>query len=218
MSSQTDFIRTNRERTFEMEEKNTFTENHLEEQTKEEIENGKSARSKDGADQDGKSKKKTSDKKSKTNPLKNENEELKKKLGEAKEDYLRLSAEFQNLRKRFEREKMDIVLHANEKFIEMILPILDDFERSLSAADRNKSPDGFRNGIELIYKNLLETLEKEGIKPIKSVGEQFDHNLHDALLMTEKKGAKPGTIVEEAMKGYYYKDKVLRHSKVVVAK
>lgn len=200
-----------------MEEKNTLTEDHVEGKTGEETENGKSTRTRDGAENDGKSKKTTS-KKSKANPLKIENEELKKKFEAAKEDYLRLSAEFQNLRKRFEREKMDIVLHANEKFIEMILPILDDFERSLSASESNKSLEGFRNGVELIYKNLVETLEKEGVKPINSVGEQFDHNLHDALLMTEKKGVKSGTIVEEAMRGYYYKDKVLRHSKVIVAK
>ena len=201
-----------------MEEKNTLTEDQVERKTEEETESGKSARSKDGAGHDGKSRKTTSTKKSKANPLKIENEELRKKLEVAKDDYLRLSAEFQNLRKRFEREKMDIVLHANEKFIEMILPILDDFERSLSASDSNKSLEGFRNGIELIYRNLVETLEKEGVKPIKSVGEQFDHNLHDALLMTEKKGVKSGTVVEEAMRGYYYKDKVLRHSKVIVAK
>jgi len=200
-----------------MEEKNTLTEDQVQRKTEEETENGKSTPSRDGAEKDGKSKKTTS-KKSKANPLKIENEELKKKLEAAKEDYLRLSAEFQNLRKRFEREKMDIVLHANEKFIEMILPILDDFERSLSASESNKSLEGFRNGVELIYKNLVETLEKEGVKPINSVGEQFDHNLHDALLMTEKKGVKSGTIVEEAMRGYYYKDKVLRHSKVIVAK
>lgn len=200
-----------------MEEKNTLTEDHVEGKRGEETENGKSTRTRDGVENDGKSKKTTS-KKSKANPLKIENEELKKKFEAAKEDYLRLSAEFQNLRKRFEREKMDIVLHANEKFIEMILPILDDFERSLSASESNKSLEGFRNGVELIYKNLVETLEKEGVKPINSVGKQFDHNLHDALLMTERKGVKSGTIVEEAMRGYYYKDKVLRHSKVIVAK
>jgi molecular chaperone GrpE len=201
-----------------MEEKNTLTEDQAERKTEQETENGKSARSKDGVGHDGKSRKTTSTKKSKANPLKIENEELRKKLEVAKDDYLRLSAEFQNLRKRFEREKTDIVLHANERFIEMILPILDDFERSLSASESNKSLEGFRNGIELIYKNLVETLEKEGVKPIKSVGEQFDHNLHDALLMTEKKGVKSGTVVDEAMRGYYYKDKVLRHSKVIVAK
>lgn len=203
------------ERALDMEEKHTLTEEHTEAEAEE---NGKSAGSKGGADQDGKTRKKTSVKKSKPDPLKIENEELRKELEEAKDSYLRLSAEFQNLRKRLEKEKIDIVLHANERFIEMILPILDDFERSLLASDKNNSLEGFRNGIELIYKNLLETLEKEGVKPIKSLGEQFDHNLHDALMMTEKKGAKPGTIVEEAMKGYYYKDKVLRHSKVVVAK
>lgn len=201
-----------------MKEKDLLTEDPFEEKTEEEKDNSKTARSNDAGERNGKSKKKTSTKKSKIDLLKSETEELKRDLEEAKESYLRLSAEFQNLRKRFEKEKMDIVLHANEKFIEMILPIMDDFERSLSASDSNNKLEDFRKGVELIHKNLLETLEKEGVKPIKSVGEQFDHNLHDALMMTEKEGAKPGTIVEEAMRGYYYKDKVLRHSKVIVAK
>nr|NIW80800.1 nucleotide exchange factor GrpE [Calditrichia bacterium] len=147
-----------------------------------------------------------------------ENEHLKRELEEIKDNYLRLSAEFQNLRKRFEKEKEDIVLHANEKLMEMILPIIDDFERSLSVSDKNNSFEDFRNGIDLIYKNFLEVLEKEGVKPIKAVGEEFDHNLHDALMMTETDKAKSGMVVEEVMKGYFYKDKILRHSKVIVAK
>lgn len=165
----------------------------------------------------GKSKKKTTSKKQKTDPLKQENEKLKKELEASKEDYIRLGAEFQNLRKRFNREKEEIVMHANEKLIESILPILDDFERSLSTSDKN-SLENFRDGIELIHKNFVATLEREGVKPIKAVGEEFDHNLHDALMIVEKEGVAAGTITEEVSKGYFYKDKVLRHSKVIVAK
>lgn len=196
-----------------MEEKNILTEDHIEKKHYEENEND------DSADHGGRKHLKTSSaKKSKVNPLRIENEKLKKQLEESRESYLRLGAEFQNFRKRFEKEKEETVLYANEKLIEMILPILDDFERSLSTSDPKKSFEAFRNGVELIYKNLLETLEKEGVKPIKAVGEEFDHNLHDALMMTEKEGIDAGKVVEEVMKGYYYKDKVLRHSKVIVAK
>lgn len=160
---------------------------------------------------------KTKSRKQKTDPANKENEKLKEELEASKEDYLRLGAEFQNLRKRFAREREEIVLHANEKLIESILPILDDFERSLSTSEKD-SFESFRNGVELIHKNFIATLEKEGVKPIKAVGEEFDHNVHDALMITEKEGVASGTIIEEVNKGYYYKDKVLRHSKVIVAK
>jgi len=198
-----------------MEEKNIATE---EEKTDQDSEKNKSAESENGKNKMEKNSKKSEAKKEKQNQLRAENERLTKELEAAKESYLRLSAEFQNLRKRFEREKEDIILYANEKLIEMVLPILDDFERSLTASDKAKSVESFRNGIELIYKNLREALEKEGVKPINAIGQDFDHNLHDALMMTEKNDAKSGTVVEEVQKGYYYKEKVLRHSKVIVAK
>lgn len=153
----------------------------------------------------------------KTKSRKQKADLLKKELEASKDDYLRLRAEFQNLRKRFAREKEEIVLHANEKLIESILPILDDFERSLSTSEKD-SLENFRNGVELIHTNFVATLEKEGVKPINAVGEEFDPNIHDALMIAEKEGVASGTIIEEVNKGYYYKDKVLRHSKVIVAK
>lgn len=200
-----------------MEEKNTITDDYVENKIDENADEEDLVNSKDTNNHTEKNQKKTQSKKHKTDPLKKENERLKKELEISKEDYLRLSAEFQNLRKRFIREKEEIVLYANEKLIESILSILDDFERSLSTAENN-SLESFRNGIELIHKNFIATLEKEGVKPIKAVGEEFDHNLHDALMLTEKENVVPGTIIEEVSKGYYYKDKVLRHSKVIVAK
>lgn len=201
-----------------MQEKNIDIEEELEEKKDRHSDENKSGESEDSKKHNEKSGKKADAKKEKLHQIEAENEQLTKELEEAKENYLRLSAEFQNLRKRFEREKEDIVLYANEKLIEMILPILDDFERSLTASDKTKSFESFRNGIELIYKNLREALEKEGVKPINAVGQDFDHNLHDALMLAEKDDAKAGTVVEEVQKGYYYKEKVLRHSKVIVAK
>lgn len=200
-----------------MKEKNTLTDDYIEKNVDKKFDEEDSVDSKETNNNNGKNQKKTKSKKQKTDPLKKENEKLKKELEASKEDYLRLGAEFQNLRKRFIREKEEIVLYANEKLIESILSILDDFERSLSTAENN-SLENFKNGIELIHKNFIATLEKEGVKPIKAVGKEFDHNLHDALMLTEKEGVAPGTIIEEVSKGYYYKEKVLRHSKVVVAK
>lgn len=199
-----------------MEDKNILTEEQVEEKLREENEGQDSKDLKEDTQQKDTYKKSTSPKKSKIEKLRRENEQLEKELAALRDANLRLGAEFQNLRKRLNREKEEVVLYANEKLLENILPILDDFERSLSA--ENNSMETFRKGIELIYKNFLEVLEKEGVKPIKAVGEPFDHNLHDALMMTEKEGVESGTIVEEVMKGYYYKDKVLRHAKVIVAK
>lgn len=201
-----------------MEEKNIATEEEIEEKADQDSEKNSSAESDNSKKRNEKSGKKSDTKKGKTEQLKAENEKLKREVEEAKDSYLRLSAEFQNLRRRFEKEKEEITLYANEKLIGMLLPILDDFERSLTASEQAKSIESFRSGVELIYRNLREALEKEGVKPIEAVGEDFDHNLHDALMMAEKEDAKAGSILEEVQKGYYYKDKVLRHSKVIVAK
>lgn len=164
------------------------------------------------------SKKSTHRKKSETALLKEEIEQLKKELQEVKEQNLRLGAEFQNQRKRLNREREEMVLYANERLIEAMLPILDDFERSLDSSDKHKSFESFRNGVEMIYNKLKDVLAREGLKPIKSVGQKFDYNLHDALLMTHKEGVEPETVIEEVSRGYFFKDKVLRHAKVIVAK
>jgi len=169
-------------------------------------------------DEDDHKKKIIPKKKSKTAQLQNKIEELKEQLEDVKEQNLRINAEFQNQRKRLDRERGNIISYANEKLIESLLPIIDDFERSLEAPEDKKTFKNFREGVELIYKNLLEALSREGLKPIESMGEKFDYNLHEALLQTEKEGTEPDTIIEEVLKGYYYKDKILRHSKVVVAK
>jgi molecular chaperone GrpE len=157
-------------------------------------------------------------KKSQISKLEEQIEQLTTQIEELKEQNLRLNAEFQNQRKRLNRERENIIFHASENLIESILPVIDDFQRSLKASEDNKSFENFLNGIRIIYNKLFEILSNEGLKPIKSIGEKFDYNLHEAILMVDQEGVESETILEEVVKGYYYKDKVLRHAQVVVAK
>lgn len=150
--------------------------------------------------------------------LREENQRLKAELEQAKEQIFRLSAELQNLKKRHNRELEEVVVYANQKFAEKLLPIVDDLERALHASDKHGNFRVFRNGVEMIYRNLLKTLEEEGVKPFKSIGQRFDYNLHEAVLAVHREGVEPGTVVDELQKGYMYRDRVLRHAKVVVSK
>ncbi len=155
---------------------------------------------------------------SKTRQLQEENQQLKERIQQLEDQLIRLTADMQNLKKRHERELENVVIYSNQKFVEQLLPLVDELERALQMSDQNKNFEAFRNGIELIYKKFLKILEEEGVTPIKAVGQKFDYNLHDAILMAERKGVESGTILEEVQKGYVYKDRVLRHAKVIVAK
>lgn len=143
---------------------------------------------------------------------------LEKENAELKDRFLRKVAEFDNYKKRTEAEIANLALTANADFIKELLPVFDDFERSLEAAKGSEDFKTFFQGVELIYKNLMKVLEKRGVKPMQSVGEPFDPEKHEALLQVENKDFPPGTVVEEHLKGYMLHDKVLRHSQVLVNK
>jgi len=130
---------------------------------------------------------------------------------------LRLSAELQNLRRRYDREMSNTVIYANQKLIESLIPVIDELELALKASDKNKNFEAFRNGVEMIYRKLMQILEKEGVTPIQAEGKPFDYNFHEAVMTRKQKGVPPGTILEVVQKGYMYKDRVLRHAKVIVA-
>jgi molecular chaperone GrpE len=132
--------------------------------------------------------------------------------------YLRKAAEFDNYKKRTERESILWIQNANEQLIIKLLPVLDDMERSLSHIKENNNTESITQGTELIYKKLLDILDKEGLKPMTSVGEIFDPEKHDALIQVEKEGVETSRIIEEHLKGYYLNDKVVRHAQVIVAK
>lgn len=123
-------------------------------------------------------------------------------------------AEFDNFRKRTEKEKVSMYIIGAKEIVEKILPVVDNFERGLAQAPEE---DAFAEGIRMIYKQLMTTLEELGVKQIEAVGKEFDPNLHNAVMHIEDEEAGENTIVEEFQKGYTYKDFVVRHSMVKVA-
>lgn len=140
-----------------------------------------------------------------------------KSLIEANEKFLRLAADFDNYRKRREKEFADIIEYAGEEVLRNILPVIDDLERVFSnmATDGEKS---LHEGLELIYRKFLKTLQNFGVAPIESVNQSFDPYFHHAVMTREEADVAPNTVLEEFEKGYKYKNHVLRHAKVVVSK
>ncbi len=162
--------------------------------------------------------KKAKKKKSKISQLK---EELKKKEEEIKDSfdkYLRALAELENFKKRVAKEKEGVWAYANERVISDLLPILDNFERALDSGKNSKEFDAFYQGVELIYRQLKEALEKEGLRDFSSKGEIFDPSKHEAIAAVEWEDSPPDTVVEEVQKGYYLKDRLLRPARVMVSK
>jgi len=143
--------------------------------------------------------------------------ELLAKLAEIQDKYLRLSAEFDNYRRRTLKEKIEITKFATEDLLLQILPVMDDFERALKHMEVSENCSGMKEGIDLIYNKFSEFLKQQGIKEIDSLKCDFNVDLHDAItkIKVEDESLK-GKIVEVILKGYYLKDKVIRHSKVVI--
>lgn len=141
---------------------------------------------------------------------------LEDQLKSTRDQLLRSVAEFDNYRRRSETEKLDLIKFGGEALVKDLLPFLDDLERSLGA--QQADPVVFRDGVKLIYTNLLKTFDQRGIKPLETVGKKFNVDEHDALLHIEKEGAEPDTVTEEVQKGYTFNGKVIRHAKVLVAK
>lgn len=124
-------------------------------------------------------------------------------------------AEFDNFRKRTEKEKSAMYEIGAKDVIEKILPVIDNFERGLKAVP--EGGDAFAEGMNMIYKQLLKTLEDLGVKPIEAVGQPFDPNFHNAVMHIEDENFGENVIAEEFQKGYLYRDSVVRHSMVKVA-
>lgn len=148
--------------------------------------------------------------------LEAELEECKQKAEEYYFHLQRLTAEYDNYRKRTQKEKEDAAKFASEKVILSLLPVLDNFERAVEAAKTARDFDSFSQGVEMILRQLKKVLEDEGLTPIEAVGKGFDPNIHEALMQVES-DQDENTVVEELQKGYYLKDKVIRHSKVKVS-
>jgi len=150
-------------------------------------------------------------------------EALRKKLAEQTsraEDYfqrlVRLQADFENFRRRTSREKEDFYKYAAEQLVELLLPILDNFELALACG--RETPDKLFEGVEIIYRQIVDTLAAQGLSPIPSVGEIFNPSRHEAVLQEQTSDHPDNVILEELRKGYSFKDKLLRPSMVKVAR
>ena len=128
----------------------------------------------------------------------------------------RQMAEFDNFRKRTEKEKSQMFDMGARTIIEKILPVVDNFERGLAAVPEDQKEDAFVTGMDKVYKQLMIELEAIGVKPIETEGKEFDPELHNAVMQVENEELEAGTIAQELQKGYYYKDTVVRHSMVSV--
>lgn len=137
-------------------------------------------------------------------------------------EYLRrlqqLQAEYDNFRKRTQREKEDLAKYATERLIAELLPVLDNFERGLAASRKTREFESLMVGVEMICRQLTGALEKEGLVAIEATGQEFDPNKHEAVMHVESDDHPPNTVVEELQKGYCLKDKVIRPSMVKVCK
>lgn len=138
------------------------------------------------------------------------------KIEELTDKYIRLIAEFDNYRKRTEKEKSQMFEIGAKDIIETILPVIDNFERGLAAVTDAEKESAFVQGIEKIYKQLLTSLESVGVKPIEAVGKEFDPNFHNAVMHAEDEEFGENIVAEEFQKGYLYHESVVRHSMVKV--
>lgn len=148
---------------------------------------------------------------------KNKKDKKDEKIDELTDQLTRQMAEFDNFRKRTEKEKAQMYEIGAKDIIEKILPVVDNFERGLAAVPEEEKSTGFAEGMEKIYKQLMTTLESIGVKPIEAVGNEFDPDFHNAVMHVEDEELGENIIAEEFQKGYMYRDSVVRHSMVKVA-
>ena len=128
----------------------------------------------------------------------------------------RQMAEFENFRKRSEKEKSQMYEVGAKSILEKILPVVDNFERGLATPIVDEADQPFADGMQMIYKQLMKQLEDLGVKPIEAIGKEFDPNFHNAVMQVESEEYETGFVAQELQKGYLYKDTVIRHSMVAV--
>ena len=141
---------------------------------------------------------------------------MKEKIDELEDRVKRQMAEFENFRKRTEKEKAAMFETGAKSVIEKILPVVDNFERGLATIPEEEKGSAFAEGMEMIYKQLLGELEKMDVKPIPAVGEEFNPDFHNAVMQVESEEFESGVVAQELLKGYTYRDNVVRHSMVAV--
>jgi len=144
-------------------------------------------------------------------------ESLEEEYNKLYDKYLRQVAEFENYKKRMNRDLTRRVEFANEELLREVLPIMDDLERTVQATEEDSSEEHLQEGIELVYNNFKNVLKRRGVEPIESVGEPFDPELHEAVMMQESDEYDSDIVMQEFERGYHLGEKVLRHAKVVVS-
>lgn len=187
-------------------------ENNQEEETKETEAQGDEAAKEDEAEASGEEENKDKGlfgKKKKKDKKDEQIEDLNDRLR-------RQMAEFDNFRKRSEKEKSQMFDMGARSIIEKVLPVVDNFERGLAAVPEEQKDDAFVTGMDKIYKQLMTELDAIGVKPIEALGQEFNPDLHNAVMQVESEEYDPGVVAQELQKGYTYKDTVVRHSMVAV--
>ena len=150
------------------------------------------------------------------NPLQQENDQLKQQLEEEENRYLRLQADFDNFRRRSRLDAEAAQKYRAQSLVADILPALDNFERALQVNTADEQTKSVLQGVEMVYRQLVEALQKEGVEAIESVGKTFDPYEHQAVMQVEDNEYEPNTVVEELQKGYKLKDKIIRPAMVKV--
>lgn len=140
----------------------------------------------------------------------------KEKIAELEDRVKRQLAEFENYRNRTEKEKQAMFETGAKSIIEKILPVLDNFERGFSTVEESDKEDAFVQGMQKVYKQMMDELDKIGVKPIEAVGQEFNPDLHNAVMQVESEEFESGIVAQEFMKGYTYRDSVVRYSMVGV--
>lgn len=143
-------------------------------------------------------------------------EKLEEKLADLEDKRVRQLAEFENFRKRSEKEKAQMFEAGAKVVVEKILPVIDNFERGLAGIPKEEKDAPFIQGVELVYKQLVTALGELGVKPIDAVGKEFNPDFHNAVMAVDDDSLESGTVAEEMQKGYMYKESVVRHSMVKV--
>ena len=143
--------------------------------------------------------------------------ELEAQVKEWQDKLLRKAAEFENYKRRTENDQFNLINYAAESFIVKLLPVVDDFERSMEHIDDIDNNKSVKDGIKLVYEKLLKLLNEQGVKKMQTKGEPFNVDYHDALMQRKDESVPPHTVLEEVESGYLYRDKVIRHAKVIVS-
>ena len=142
---------------------------------------------------------------------------MQQELGQARDMMLRLAAELDNYKKRSVRERESLIKYASQGVIQELIPILDNFERAIESANQSKDLDSLTKGVEMIFKQMYDALERKGVSKINALGETFDPNIHEAIAQVASDECPENTVVEELQKGYMLHDRVIRPSRVAVS-